>query len=80
MKKRLLFLFSFMLIASTVTQSAIAGRLEGKLLNAITKAGESAPNEPLYLYSATIAADDDDNAANALKSKNIKIINLNICK
>ena len=76
MKKRLLFLISFMLIASTVTQSAIAGRLEGKLLKAITKAGESAPNEPLYLYSASIEADEDDNAANALKSKNIKIINL----
>lgn len=76
MNKRLLTLFGAMLIGCFAFAPVKAGILEGKLLHAVKKSVESAPEEPLYLYAATIQADDDDNASNALKTKNIKIINL----
>ncbi|MFM7339072.1 MAG: hypothetical protein ACKO2H_03085, partial [Bacteroidota bacterium] len=76
MNKRLLTLFGAMLIGCFAFAPVKAGILEGKLLQAAKQSVESAPEEPLYLYSATIQADDDDNASSALKTKNIKIINL----
>ncbi|MFM8840837.1 MAG: TolB family protein, partial [bacterium] len=76
MNKRLLTLFGCMLIGCFAIAPLQAGTMKNALLNAVKQTAEKGPEEPLYLYAATIQNDDDDNASNALKTKNIKIINL----
>ena len=74
MKRRIATLFGIAVICGLITIPVLANKAENKIRHAMKVAAERAPEVPLFLYAATINPEED--ASQALKSKNIKIVNL----